>query len=49
MRELLNSEMAQINGAGPIGFLPFLEFAVICLVNGLTSITWDGDSWLCYD
>ena len=48
MRELSNNEMTQIKGAGPIGVLPFLEFVVMCLVNGLSNISWDSDSWLCY-
>lgn len=49
MRELSNNELSQVKGSGPIGFLPFLEFAVICLKNGLTTIKYDGYSWICHD
>lgn len=49
MKELSRIEMTKITGAGmPIGFLPFLEFVLICIKNGLTNIVWDDDSWLCY-
>ena len=50
MREISSYEMTQIQGTdGPIGILPFLEFAVMCLKNGFTTITYDGYSWICYD
>lgn len=48
MKELSDLEMTKISGAGMIGFLPFLEFVLICIKNGLTEIVWDDGSWICY-
>ena len=48
MREISNYEMTQIEGTGPIGILPFLEFGVMCLKHGFITIKYDGYSWICY-